>query len=420
MPIFLVCSCLIRMSIKESPVAIYNQRKRLLGQILLDGGFLSRPDLEQALAEQRQTNDLLGQILVRMGVLDEAEIQAALSVQEHVSNLEEATKSAAGIRQMLGSLLIMAGRITNDQLEHAIAEQKASGEKLGEVLIRQGLLKDEQLHHVLTYQQKQSDGKHRFNPFRIGEILVTTGYITRHQLDDALLKQGSSAKKLGEVLIEEGYIAPHHVTHGIYLQKKLITAALMAIISFSGMSISGCGSGDSGAEYTNQPQENSTNTDKVNQLGKTSYLTVTSDDYPLVQPTFYYSTVNESFWSIQANVAEAVFDINSKCVVRIDIPITAAGLPSLNKTFSIVDDPQHEKFPGNVFVINGKESTKNTVESGYISFSPDTVAAQRVSGSYDVMMTDYDSGTSPPPQHRIKGLFSFRMGEYGPAEPVKM
>lgn len=401
-------------------MAIYKQRKRLLGQILLDGGFLSRRDLELALAEQRHTNDLLGQILVRMGVLDEAEIQAALSVQERISNLEDATKSAAGMRQMLGTLLIMAGRITNDQLEHAIAEQKASGEKLGEVLIRQGLLKEEQLHHFLTYQQKQSDGKRLSNPFRIGEILVTTGYITRQQLDDALLKQASSAKKLGEVLIEEGYIAPHSVTHGIHLQNKLITAALMAIISFSGLSISGCGSGGAGAEHTNPPQENSTNIVNVNQLGKTSYLTVTSDDYALVQPTFYYSTVNEFFWSIQANISTAVVDINSKCVVRIDIPITAAGLPPLNKTFSILDDTQHDKFPGNFFVFNGKESTKNLVESGYISFSPDTVAEQLVSGSYDVIMTDYDSGTSPPPHHRIKGIFSFKMGEYGPAEPVKM
>jgi hypothetical protein len=404
------------MSVEENVMAIYKQRKRLLGQILLDGGFLSRHDLELALADQRQTNDLLGQILVRMGVLDEAEIRAALSIQERVSNLEDATKSAAGMRQLLGSLLIMAGRITNDQLEHAIREQKASGEKLGEVLIRQGLLKEEQLHHFLTYQQNQSDGKRLPNPFRIGEILVTTGYITRQQLDDALLKQASSAKKLGEVLIEEGYIAPNHVTHGIHLQKQLITAALTAIISLFGMSISGCGS--DGAGYTNQPQEYSANIVNVNKPEKTIYLTATSDDYPLVQPTYYYSTLNEYFWSIQANVATAVFDVDSKCVVRIDIPITAAGLPSLNKTFSIVADAQHEAFPGIFLVINGKKSTNNKVESGFISFSSDTVAAERVSGSYDVIMTDYDSGSLPPPQHRIKGDFNFKMGEYGPADPV--
>lgn len=399
-------------------MSIYT-RRRLLGQILLDGKFLSGSDLELALAEQRQTNDLLGQILVRMGVLEESEIQAALSIQESVGNLEDATKSAAGMRQLLGSLLIMAGRITNDQLERAIAEQKSTGEKLGEVLIRQGLLKEDHLHHFLTYQQNQSDGKRGANPFRIGEILVTTGYITRQQLDSALQKQAGSTKKLGEVLIEEGYIAPHHVTHGIHLQNKLITAALTAIISLFGLSISGCGSGG-GVEYTNQTQDNSAAIVTANQPDKTSYLTATSDDYALVQPTFYYSTLNESFWSIQANVAATVFDINSKSVVRIDIPITAAGLPSLNKTFSIASDTKHETFPGNFFVINGKESTRNMVESGLISFSPDAVATKRVSGSYDVIMTDYDSGISPPPRHRIKGVFSFRMGEYGPAAPARI
>ena len=397
-------------------MAIYKQRKRLLGQILLNGGFLSRHDLELALAEQRQTNALLGQILVRMGVLDDAEIRLALSIQEPVSSLEDATKYAGGMRQLLGSLLISAGHITKDQLENAIREQKVSGEKLGEVLIRQGLLKEEQLQHFLTYQKNQSDGKRSSNPFRIGEILVTTGYITRQQLDDAILKQGGSAKKIGEVLVEEGYLAPHHVTYGIHLQKQLITAALAAIISFFGMSISGCGGNDTG--YTNQSQGYSADSVNVNKPDKVSYLTATSDDYPLVKPTFYYSTLNEFFWSIQANVAAAVFDIDSKCVVRIDIPISAVGLPSLNKTFSIVADGQHEAFPGNFLIINGKQSTKNRVESGIVSFSSDTVAAERVSGSYDVIMTDYDSGLLPPPRYRIKGDFNFRMGDYGPAESV--
>lgn len=398
------------------------QSRRLIGQILLDGGFLTRHDLELAVAEQQHTNELLGQILVRMGVLDEAEVNAALSVQKHISNLEDATLSAAGTRQMLGSLLIMAGRITNGQIEHAITVQKASGEKLGEVFIRQGLLKREQLNSLLIYQHNQGKGKRPSSPFRIGEILVTTGYITRQQLDDALLKQAGCSKKLGEVLVEQGYVDHKQINHGIHLQQKLISAALAAILSFSGLSLSGCGGGGGGGgsdgTTAQTPLVSSSNTSSgtaVNQPFKTNYLTVTATDYALAQPTFYYSTVNESFWSIQANVAKAVIDIDSESVIRIDIEKTANGFPRLNKTFSIGTDSQYEKFPGSFLVFNLKKSTGNKVESGIISFSPDSVTEQHVSGSYDVIMTDYDSGTLPAPRYRIKGIFSFTMGEYGPA-----
>lgn len=388
------------------------QNRRLIGQILLDGGFLTRHDLELAVAEQQHTNELLGQILVRMGVLDEAEVNAALSVQKHISNLEDATLSAAGTRQMLGSLLIMAGRITNEQIEHAITVQKASGEKLGEVFIRQGLLKREQLNSLLIYQHNQDKGRRPSNPFRIGEILVTTGYITRQQLDDALLKQAGCSKKLGEVLVEQGYVDHKQIRHGIHLQQKLISAALAAILSFSGLSLSGCGGGGGGSDGTTTQTSSGT---AVNQPFKTNYLTVTSTDYALAQPTFYYSTVNESFWSIQANVAKAVIDIDSESVIRIDIEKSAGSFPRLNKTFSIGTDSQYEKFPGSFLVFNLKKSTGNKVESGIISFSPESVTEQYVSGAYDVIMTDYDCGTLPAPQYRIKGIFSFTMGEYGPA-----
>jgi len=387
------------------------KKRRLLGQILLDGGFLSGNKLELALAEQKHTNELLGQILVRMGVVEDVEIKAALSVQEHIGNLEDAVRSAAGVRQMLGSLLLSAGHITSEQLEHAITVQQASGEKLGEVLIRLGLLKDEQLDCLLKFQQNQHDGKRSANPFRLGEILVTTGYLSRAQLDAALLKQSSSAKKLGEVLVEEGYAAPQQVNRAIHLQQRLISASLAAILSFSGLSLAGCGGGGGGSA-SQAPTASPIN---VSQVIKTNYLAVTSDNYGLLKPTFYYSSVNESFWSIQANRARSALDIDSECVIRIDIKKGAAGWPALNRTFSIENNQQYVKFPGTFLVFNGEKATGNKVESGIISFSPDSVASEYVSGSFDVVMTDYDAGILPCPQYRIKGIFSFKMGEYGPA-----
>jgi len=390
---------------------------RLLGQILLDAGLLADESLELALAEQQRSNELLGQILVRMGLIDAAEIRVALAVQGHISDLQEAIRSAAGIRQKLGSLLTSSGHISNEQLDHAILVQRASGEKLGEVFIRLGILRTAQLDCLLAFQQNQADGKCHPNPLRLGEILISSGYVSREQLDDALLKQEGTAKKIGEILIDAGYVAPHHVKHGIRLQQRFISAALAAILAFSGLSLAGCGGG--GGESAGSAASSTTTQGPVamGQVFKTNYLTVTSDNYGLLQPTFYYSTVNQCFWSIQANVAKTAVDVDSVTVIRIDIPRTDDGWPLLNRTFSIEGTSQYSKFPGSCLVLNGMKSTGNKVESGIISFSPDSVAAEYVSGSFDVVMTDYDSGKLPRPQYIIKGIFSFRMGEYGPAQP---
>ena len=139
------------------------QNKRFIGQILIDGGFLPQQNVEAALEEQKKTNELIGQVLVRMNIIDPADIKVALSVQEHLDRVEDAVKLAAGVRRLLGDLLVQAGRITSEQLELAIAEQKRSGEKLGEVLVRQGLLTKRELYGVLDFQtepgQYESDSR---------------------------------------------------------------------------------------------------------------------------------------------------------------------------------------------------------------------------------------------------------------------
>ena len=203
--------------------------KRHLGQILLDAGFLSRQILAGALQEQRQTKELLGQVLVRMGVLKAPDIKASLLVQGYLSNIEDAVKTAAGERQLLGDILVESRHITVEQLDGAVAEQKLSGEKLGEVLVRLGLVSGQQLDALLSFQRNQATSS--ANPFRLGELLVTTGHLSRRHLKAALAKQSLSRKKLGEVLVEDGYVEPSQVAYGIGLQKKLMHSVLAAIFS---------------------------------------------------------------------------------------------------------------------------------------------------------------------------------------------
>lgn len=204
--------------------------KRTIGRILLDGGFLSQQDLDYALEDQKYSKELLGQVLVRMGVLQAEDVKIPLIVQEQLGSIDDAVKLAAGERQLLGALLVQSGRITNAELDRAIAEQKRSGLQLGEVFKNLNMLTEQQLNALLDFQNNQEHAD--TSPLRLGELLVGTGHLVHSQLEVALHKQAISRKKLGEVLVEEGYVQPSQVEYGIRLQKKLVKAVLVAILSF--------------------------------------------------------------------------------------------------------------------------------------------------------------------------------------------
>src|SRR4030067_100338 len=79
--------------------------KRLLGHVLVDGGFISDHDLERALQEQKHSNEMLGEVLIRMGVLAPGDLSAALYAQGAPASCEVAFRSASGPRELLGALL---------------------------------------------------------------------------------------------------------------------------------------------------------------------------------------------------------------------------------------------------------------------------------------------------------------------------
>jgi hypothetical protein len=210
--------------------------RRPLGRILLDGEFISPEELKRALEEQKHTNELLGEILVQMGLLDPIDLKAVLSISRDLASFEDAVKLAAGVRRNLGDLLLQAGRITPDQLELALQEQKQTGEKLGEVLVRHGLINSNEINAVLAFQQNQEIEGQKPGLLRLGEILVATNQISRDQLNIALAKQKLSRKNIGDILIEEGYIHSQQLFYGLNLQKKLLTSALVAVLSLAPLS----------------------------------------------------------------------------------------------------------------------------------------------------------------------------------------
>jgi hypothetical protein len=210
--------------------------KRPLGQILLDGEFITEEDLDRALLEQRHTNELLGEILVRMGMLDPQDLRAVLSISGDLSSSEQAVRLAAGVRRLLGELLLLGKRITREQLNEALETQRQTGETLGDVFLRLGLISDKELRALLQFQRYQTDRQKASDRLRLGELLVMTNQITRSQLDHALAKQKRTRQNIGDVLVGAGFLGPEQLSHGVRLQKKLLACALIAVLSLGPLS----------------------------------------------------------------------------------------------------------------------------------------------------------------------------------------
>ncbi len=151
-------------------------------------------------------------------------------------------------------------------------------------------------------------------------------------------------------------------------------------------------------------------------LQQPNSFTIDTDEYGLQRPNFFYSSDNPAFWSIQADIANDIFDSDMRCILRIDVLKPNGILPELGKTFSIESGTSYERFPGNLYVFNGHRSVMKKVEQGILSFT--FTSPREVAGTYDVVMTDYDSRLLPVPQYRMAGAFRFVVGTYNSAIPM--
>jgi hypothetical protein len=199
----------------------------------VDAGLVSESKLSEALAEQNRTNKLVGEILVATGAVDRRDLDIALSLQEELADAGKAVRLAAGIRNMLGELLVLAGRITTEQLEGVLAQQKRTGEMIGQLLVRCGFTTQAEIDAVIEIQKAQTAGIDLPTPLRLGELLVAAGHISRQQLTAALGRQKETGQKLGEVLVESGAVDAAVIGWGVRLQWMLLRAVLIAALSLA-------------------------------------------------------------------------------------------------------------------------------------------------------------------------------------------
>lgn len=216
---------------------------RQLGEILLSLHAISRWQLSRALDLQSEMPKKIGQLLIDLGYATRGNVEQALSNQA----IGRTQPAAAPVRRSLGELLLQANRVTPAQLEQALVVQRATHAYLGDILIQQGVLEEAELEDLLATQlllasQEAQPDTQSLQPIykKLGEILVETRQLTPLQLAQAVADQARhQGKKLGDLLVEKGLIPLKEMLRALRLQKRLATLSMATV---TGMTLLGaCG-----------------------------------------------------------------------------------------------------------------------------------------------------------------------------------
>lgn len=112
----------------------------------------------------------------------------------------------------LGQTLISRGLITQEQLREALGIQEQQPElRVGEILFSLGYLNFGQLDAILVEVHQD---------IRIGQLLLVREFITRDELDQALLRQEQSGEKLGMILVKLGKCTESQIERVLEEQRR--------------------------------------------------------------------------------------------------------------------------------------------------------------------------------------------------------
>ncbi len=113
-----------------------------------------------------------------------------------------------------GEYLVEKGVLTVEQLQAALYVQICRGLLFGEVAVEKGKLNHKQLEKA---RKIQASNEH--NDKKIGQIAELLGYLSNDDINEVLVCQNNSQRKLGDILIEQkmvsseelnGYLSDFH------------------------------------------------------------------------------------------------------------------------------------------------------------------------------------------------------------------
>ena len=153
----------------ENGIEVINDM--LLGELLVELGFVTQDDVDDALEYQIGENCRIGDALVAMGRASLADVETAVHLQDHLHRAAvvrsiadpnvRSVRAKVLNRMLLGQILLAAGEVTNAQLEEAMRVQRQTeGLHLGEALVQIGATTTEAIEEALELQRaaRESEG----------------------------------------------------------------------------------------------------------------------------------------------------------------------------------------------------------------------------------------------------------------------
>jgi len=247
----------------------------LIGDLLLQSGYVTEDQLNQAVPMAMRTGFPVGRILEESGLISPSIVQAAVLAQSLIQDkllhlklgmkalklvgerditLEEALKQLGWrseyyeVANKLGQLLIDAGAMGEEQLKIAFEVCFATGLPLGRVLVLRKVVPEVVAYTALSAQVFLRDGKitresalsairdagskkntiqgsisasKTINPnVRLGELLVLAGIVSEVDLVSALETGMSLGSMIGQVLVMAGRISQPVLDNALKLQAE--------------------------------------------------------------------------------------------------------------------------------------------------------------------------------------------------------
>ncbi|MBX9685184.1 MAG: hypothetical protein K2X27_00705 [Candidatus Obscuribacterales bacterium] len=252
--------CLIELGWKPMADLMVNK----VGQLLVDGGALTKAELKEALNQVNTMGLPLGRILVLTGKVKGSVIWCALNSQMLLRENKISRKQAVnavkavherqasfeqGLREQgiedalpehrikLGELLVLSGLVGEEDILGAVEESVVKEKPLGHVLVQMRLLSQERLSDALKLQEMTDNKtlsplqavdvlrtiqnrnqslnkavaelglmKAEIIDMKLGELLKLCGWISEQEIDEAIHLAAKNSNLLGKMLVAFGYI----------------------------------------------------------------------------------------------------------------------------------------------------------------------------------------------------------------------
>src|SRR6476469_258977 len=121
------------------------------GELLVELGFVTEYQVQEALALQSLTGNRVGEALMSLGYITRNQLQRALSMALGRG------QPVALDRPPLGEVLVGLKYVETKDVDMALDQQRKDGRRLGEILVEKGVCSYQQVYEALTLQQRMAN-----------------------------------------------------------------------------------------------------------------------------------------------------------------------------------------------------------------------------------------------------------------------